>query len=424
MSEKPEKKDFSVVCISHAVWTHPDLDCTEKCLVAEIDALSTEDRPCWASNERLGASVGVSKIRADHLLMKLQKLGIVRRLGFHRVFSERVIDPAFSFRPALSKKWMELNEEEVKKGKKKRSRVVVNDNASVVVNDNAEAPGLSSTTIEGCHPRQSRVVINDKQRGNTVRGNSKRKNSKESSSRERLAVAAPATVSKTDDDDFSEKKEEEVTEEEFTAALNGDNGHLTPDQARMVNRLTDRKYSFSEAIARVRDHPDRIDRIVELFDHYRDKGKALEPGWFTNAIKEDYPLPSDFQTAEEIAKQEAEEEARYDAEQNKQRIEREAAEKLRKENEVGHTWLNDQTEEEITRIQKEIGAEYVEGEMWIERQCKDIKLINYAKQKCGLQATEVKGTSLKKTQEYLENGWSIEPSNKRAKGKRDLLKGL
>jgi hypothetical protein len=40
------------------------------------------------------------------MLSKLQRIGIIRRLGFHRIFVHRVVDPEFSDHPEFSKKWI------------------------------------------------------------------------------------------------------------------------------------------------------------------------------------------------------------------------------------------------------------------------------------------------------------------------------
>ena len=107
----PEKEDrqhryFKGVWICAALWTHPKLSWTEKCLVAEVDSLTSEARPCYASNEFLAGKMQISPVRIKAIFQKLYSVGVIRHLGFHRTFVERVVAPKYSSNPQTSQRWI------------------------------------------------------------------------------------------------------------------------------------------------------------------------------------------------------------------------------------------------------------------------------------------------------------------------------
>jgi DNA-binding Lrp family transcriptional regulator len=101
-----DSSTFKGVWINAALWNHPSLSWTEKCLVAQVDALTNDKRPCHASSEGLARMMQVSPCTVNNALSRLQTLGIIRRLGFHRVFVERVVAPAYSSNPERNKRWI------------------------------------------------------------------------------------------------------------------------------------------------------------------------------------------------------------------------------------------------------------------------------------------------------------------------------
>jgi len=58
MNEERPHRNFKGVWICAALWTHP------KCLVAEVDSLTSDARPCYASNEFLAGKMQISPARA------------------------------------------------------------------------------------------------------------------------------------------------------------------------------------------------------------------------------------------------------------------------------------------------------------------------------------------------------------------------
>ena len=117
------------------VLNEPRLSHLEQLVLAQIDAFTTDNEPCRASNARLAKLRNTSTDRMNAVLRRLQRDSFLHRLGFHRVYVYRVVDPKYSIDPKRSKKWIEAN-----------SRVVKNDKSRVVENDS---------------PQGSRVVEND-----------------------------------------------------------------------------------------------------------------------------------------------------------------------------------------------------------------------------------------------------------------------
>lgn len=74
---------FTGVWIPAIIWEHADLNCTEKCLLAEIHALCEEDGACAATNEWLGNQVGgLSAVRVSTIISKLKDLGLIEQTSF------------------------------------------------------------------------------------------------------------------------------------------------------------------------------------------------------------------------------------------------------------------------------------------------------------------------------------------------------
>jgi hypothetical protein len=90
-------------------YTEPEVKAPGVNLLAEIDAL-VRFTPCFASNERLANSVGLSKRQGERLLGKMQsktrgmteKGKYIVTLGFYRDFVFRVINPELSDHPKIN----------------------------------------------------------------------------------------------------------------------------------------------------------------------------------------------------------------------------------------------------------------------------------------------------------------------------------
>jgi hypothetical protein len=93
---------FRGVWIGAALWKDPNLSHTEKFLVAEIDALTTEKKPCFAGNKFLSDSIGVSMGRVGHLLAALHQRGVLIRVSFDGKTVGRVVVSSLSQHPERS----------------------------------------------------------------------------------------------------------------------------------------------------------------------------------------------------------------------------------------------------------------------------------------------------------------------------------
>jgi len=82
-TEPTPKREFTGVWIPAIIWERADLNCTEKCLLAEIHALGGHRGNCFAGNEYLGKQVGgLSPVRIGAIISKLKGLGLIRQVSF------------------------------------------------------------------------------------------------------------------------------------------------------------------------------------------------------------------------------------------------------------------------------------------------------------------------------------------------------
>lgn len=90
---EPEMK-FKGVWIPAEIWLNEDLNCQEKCLLAQIDALTDDEEPCFASNEWLSSFLGVSISTISHMLVDLKKKGWIETTPFDgRIRYLKLADP-------------------------------------------------------------------------------------------------------------------------------------------------------------------------------------------------------------------------------------------------------------------------------------------------------------------------------------------
>lgn len=75
----PARK-FKGVWICAAIWQHPLLTWLQKCVAAEIDALSDEHEACTASDEYLGKMFDVTARRMANIISELCVAGVVERV--------------------------------------------------------------------------------------------------------------------------------------------------------------------------------------------------------------------------------------------------------------------------------------------------------------------------------------------------------
>lgn len=75
--EENVSRNFKGIWIPKEIWLHPDLDCFEKVLWAEIDSLDNEERGCTASNAYLQKFFNIKERCLQLGLAKLKKLGLI-----------------------------------------------------------------------------------------------------------------------------------------------------------------------------------------------------------------------------------------------------------------------------------------------------------------------------------------------------------
>lgn len=68
---------FKGVWIKASIWDHPELTWLQKCVAAEIDALSDDNNPCTASNKYLASMFKISPGRMANILVDLRELNII-----------------------------------------------------------------------------------------------------------------------------------------------------------------------------------------------------------------------------------------------------------------------------------------------------------------------------------------------------------
>jgi hypothetical protein len=156
MSDQAPHK-FPGVWFNSHLWMDKELSWSEKAVVAEVDALTSADRPCQASNAHLAEMVNLSQVRARTIVEKLQSAGVIIRLGFHRTFAERVVRPEYSKDPKLSQHW--INSSLHDNGHAEHPRVLGNEqagNSRVIEN---EHEGCSKTSVEGARKRATEYSL-------------------------------------------------------------------------------------------------------------------------------------------------------------------------------------------------------------------------------------------------------------------------
>lgn len=81
MNEVPSRQ-FKGVWIPAELWLNNNLTWLQKCLIAEIDSLSSKDKPCFASDAYLAEQFNVSLDRMKHLIMEVKSTGFVKTVSF------------------------------------------------------------------------------------------------------------------------------------------------------------------------------------------------------------------------------------------------------------------------------------------------------------------------------------------------------
>ena len=73
---------FKGIWIPREIWLHPELDCFEKVLWAEIDSLDDPEKGCTASNPYLCKLLNIKERTLQLSLSKLKRLGFIRYESF------------------------------------------------------------------------------------------------------------------------------------------------------------------------------------------------------------------------------------------------------------------------------------------------------------------------------------------------------
>ena len=69
-------RDFKGVWIPENIW-FADLNCTERCFLAEIDSLNKNGRGCWAGNAHFAKFAQLSKNRCGEIIKGLEEKGFI-----------------------------------------------------------------------------------------------------------------------------------------------------------------------------------------------------------------------------------------------------------------------------------------------------------------------------------------------------------
>lgn len=72
------ERNFKGVWIPAKIWLSKDLSVVEKCLLTEIDSLSTTEKGCFASNAYLAEFLGVSVPTITRAIKKLESINIIK----------------------------------------------------------------------------------------------------------------------------------------------------------------------------------------------------------------------------------------------------------------------------------------------------------------------------------------------------------
>lgn len=116
-------EQFTGVFIPAEIWLHPELNCVEKCLLAEIGALGGHKGKCTAGNSHLGRHVGVGAHRVSVMIAHLEELKLIEIVSFDgrtrtlRCFYDTKADFAKKQRQSIDKS----NSRPVEKAKEERT---------------------------------------------------------------------------------------------------------------------------------------------------------------------------------------------------------------------------------------------------------------------------------------------------------------
>lgn len=76
-----QKRQFLGIWIPKELWEMKELNCQDKCLVAEIQSLDLGDG-CYASNKYFSEFFGITEIAVSNSISKLKKLGVLEQISF------------------------------------------------------------------------------------------------------------------------------------------------------------------------------------------------------------------------------------------------------------------------------------------------------------------------------------------------------
>jgi hypothetical protein len=94
------KREFKGVWICAALWEDTELNPTEKFLIAEVDSLCGNGKPCFASNEFLSQRLQTTPKYMNNMLYVLTQARYLVRLAFTGRHTLRCVHPLLSSNPA------------------------------------------------------------------------------------------------------------------------------------------------------------------------------------------------------------------------------------------------------------------------------------------------------------------------------------
>lgn len=82
MSQETHQRTFKGVWIPAEIWDNNDLSWLEKCLWAEINALGTDEKPCFASNAYLSKMLQSTEKNISNMISKMRLKNMIKFLSY------------------------------------------------------------------------------------------------------------------------------------------------------------------------------------------------------------------------------------------------------------------------------------------------------------------------------------------------------
>lgn len=88
-------RNFKGIWIPAELWINKEFSPLDKCLIAEIESLSSPEKGCFASNQYLAEMLCVTENHINNMLTRLRKIGIVETVSFDGRHREMRVNLAY-----------------------------------------------------------------------------------------------------------------------------------------------------------------------------------------------------------------------------------------------------------------------------------------------------------------------------------------